>query len=263
LFYRSQLAKLMTAADSWTHSNGGLSVSSGVSSKDGAWLQLYLFACKLLDLAITLPSDELPQFQMYRWAFVGDPQEETTAPRPPSSLPLSDDRSRPVSAATSAASTPVSEKRNSYGLGSMSSLSSTSTLTSNTYPGDRLSVNNNTSVLDSLNIRQKSPSPSPTPSRSSVASKASHSPVIPSYSGPFEPHVVRIEKTMRLKVKNVHKTWISYYYYKLLTYYSHSTETEPKSGDTRLQWKETSALLDFDSQSFGFASILPYFGSSY
>lgn len=196
----------MSSADSWTQSNGGLSVSSGGSTKDGAWLQLYLFACKLLDLAIALPSDELPQFQMYRWAFVGDPHEETNAPRPPSSLPLSDDRSLPVSASTSAASTPISEKRNSHALGSsMSSLSSTSTLTGSSYLGDRLSVNNNSSIMDSmqsLNIRQKSPSPSPTPSRTSFGGKitASHSPVIPSYSGPFEPHVVRIEKTMRLKV---------------------------------------------------------------
>lgn len=35
-------------------------------------LQLFLNACKLLDLAIILPSDILPQFQLHRWAFLGD-----------------------------------------------------------------------------------------------------------------------------------------------------------------------------------------------
>ena len=38
------------------------------------WLGLYLAACKLLDLALALPTDSLPQFQMYRWAFQGDSQ---------------------------------------------------------------------------------------------------------------------------------------------------------------------------------------------
>ncbi|XP_018014100.1 protein dopey-1 isoform X2 [Hyalella azteca] len=36
-----------------------------------AWLSLYLAACKLLDLLLALPVSLLPQFQMYRWAFVG------------------------------------------------------------------------------------------------------------------------------------------------------------------------------------------------
>lgn len=204
---RSQLQKLISSTDSWSQSNGGLSLSSGTSAKDSAWLQLYLFACKLLDLAIALPSDELPQFQMYRWAFVGDPHEETNfvTPRPPSSLPVTESRS--TSASTSAASTPTADKRSSQGLGSsLSSLSTTSTVTNSSWMGDRLSVNsinNNTSLLlDSHNIRGKSPSPSPTPSRTSFGGKSvnSNSPVLPSYSGPFEPHVVRIEKTMRLKV---------------------------------------------------------------
>ena len=36
------------------------------------WLGLYLAACKALDLALALPGDSLPQFQMYRWAFEGE-----------------------------------------------------------------------------------------------------------------------------------------------------------------------------------------------
>lgn len=35
-------------------------------------LQLFLNACKLLDLALILPSDTLPIFQLHRWSFVGD-----------------------------------------------------------------------------------------------------------------------------------------------------------------------------------------------
>ncbi|KAL3284354.1 hypothetical protein HHI36_018518 [Cryptolaemus montrouzieri] len=36
------------------------------------WLRLQLGTAKLLDLALLLPATTLPQFQMYRWAFVGD-----------------------------------------------------------------------------------------------------------------------------------------------------------------------------------------------
>ena len=37
-----------------------------------AWMSLYLAVCKLLDLALVLPAHILPQFQMYRWAFVSE-----------------------------------------------------------------------------------------------------------------------------------------------------------------------------------------------
>lgn len=48
------------------------SQSNGLAAHNNpSWMQLYLEACKLLDLAIALPADSLPQFQMYRWAFVG------------------------------------------------------------------------------------------------------------------------------------------------------------------------------------------------
>ena len=40
------------------------------------WLGLYLAGCKLLDLAMSLPSEVLPQFQVYRWAFVDSPGVE-------------------------------------------------------------------------------------------------------------------------------------------------------------------------------------------
>lgn len=36
------------------------------------WLSLYLSVCKLLDLALALPAQHLPQFQMYQWAFVSE-----------------------------------------------------------------------------------------------------------------------------------------------------------------------------------------------
>lgn len=37
-----------------------------------AQLQLFLNACKLLDIALLLPSDSLPQFQLHKWAFISD-----------------------------------------------------------------------------------------------------------------------------------------------------------------------------------------------
>uniref|UniRef100_A0A4W3J8C0 DOP1 leucine zipper like protein A n=1 Tax=Callorhinchus milii TaxID=7868 RepID=A0A4W3J8C0_CALMI len=41
------------------------------------WLGLYLSACKFLDLALTLPSGNLPQFQMYRWAFIPEVSDDS------------------------------------------------------------------------------------------------------------------------------------------------------------------------------------------
>ena len=44
-----------------------------------AWMSLYLAVCKLLDLALVLPAHMLPQFQMYRWAFVSEGGGSETA----------------------------------------------------------------------------------------------------------------------------------------------------------------------------------------
>uniref|UniRef100_T1J3V3 Uncharacterized protein n=1 Tax=Strigamia maritima TaxID=126957 RepID=T1J3V3_STRMM len=66
--FSSHLRRLSTLDSSWVVSpNNGLNAHN-----NPAWLQLYLSVCKLLDLTLTLPADRLPQFQMYRWAFVGD-----------------------------------------------------------------------------------------------------------------------------------------------------------------------------------------------
>ncbi|XP_076753567.1 protein DOP1 homolog isoform X2 [Xylocopa sonorina] len=61
--------KLLSALDSsWAvNANNGLQAHGHPH-----WLQLQLAAAKLLDLALLLPAHRLPQFQMYRWAFVGD-----------------------------------------------------------------------------------------------------------------------------------------------------------------------------------------------
>ncbi|KAK6622791.1 hypothetical protein RUM43_008634 [Polyplax serrata] len=61
--------KLMSALDSSWVSNS----SNGLHAHGHPhWLQLILAAAKLLDLAVLLPTHHLPQFQMYRWAFVSD-----------------------------------------------------------------------------------------------------------------------------------------------------------------------------------------------
>ncbi|XP_013774408.1 protein dopey-1-like isoform X2 [Limulus polyphemus] len=66
--FSSHLRRLSTLDSSWV-----TSTSNGLNAHNNpAWLQLYLSACKLVDLAVALPADMLPQFQMYRWAFVGD-----------------------------------------------------------------------------------------------------------------------------------------------------------------------------------------------
>lgn len=60
--------RLLSALDSsWVvNSNNGLHAHGHPH-----WRQLQLSAAKLLDLALLLPAHHLPQFQMYRWAFVG------------------------------------------------------------------------------------------------------------------------------------------------------------------------------------------------
>lgn len=52
--------------------NSSISKGPTFGSSSSNNLHLHLQACKLLDLALTLPTDHLPQFQMYRWAFVSN-----------------------------------------------------------------------------------------------------------------------------------------------------------------------------------------------
>ncbi|XP_048881412.1 protein dopey-1 isoform X3 [Brienomyrus brachyistius] len=54
--------------------SGGNGFSTSYNSQ--RWLNLYLSACKLLDLALALPSESLPQFQMYRWAFIPEASDD-------------------------------------------------------------------------------------------------------------------------------------------------------------------------------------------
>ncbi|KAL7632631.1 UNVERIFIED_CONTAM: hypothetical protein RMT77_017069 [Armadillidium vulgare] len=63
----SHLKRLSTLDSRWV-----LSTQNGLHAHNNpAWLSLYFAACKLLDLMVALPASCLPQFQMYRWAFVG------------------------------------------------------------------------------------------------------------------------------------------------------------------------------------------------
>ncbi|XP_059504449.1 protein dopey-1 isoform X4 [Stegostoma tigrinum] len=54
---------------------GGSGVSTSYNNQ--RWLGLYLSACKFLDLALNLPSEDLPQFQMYRWAFIPEISDDS------------------------------------------------------------------------------------------------------------------------------------------------------------------------------------------
>lgn len=65
----SHLKRMSTLDSSWVVSAG----SNGLAAHNSpAWINLYLSVCKLLDLALALPAQKLPQFQMYRWAFVSE-----------------------------------------------------------------------------------------------------------------------------------------------------------------------------------------------
>ncbi|ELU14591.1 hypothetical protein CAPTEDRAFT_134195 [Capitella teleta] len=66
---RTRVAQIANLDPSWALQG------NGVHQHQPGWLRLYLAACKLLDLALVLPADLLPQFQLYRWAFIGDTYE--------------------------------------------------------------------------------------------------------------------------------------------------------------------------------------------
>ncbi|XP_005485998.2 protein DOP1A isoform X4 [Zonotrichia albicollis] len=64
-----------SAAGLETTYTGGNGFSTSYNSQ--RWLNLYLSACKFLDLALALPSENLPQFQMYRWAFIPEASDDS------------------------------------------------------------------------------------------------------------------------------------------------------------------------------------------
>ncbi|XP_078504257.1 protein DOP1A [Lissotriton helveticus] len=64
-----------TVAGLETTYTGGNGFSTSYNSQ--RWLNLYLSACKFLDLALALPSENLPQFQMYRWAFIPEASDDS------------------------------------------------------------------------------------------------------------------------------------------------------------------------------------------
>ena len=53
-----------------------LGASGYVNYSQEKWLGLYLSVCKLLDMALCMPCEQSPQFQMYRWAFEGAGETE-------------------------------------------------------------------------------------------------------------------------------------------------------------------------------------------
>ncbi|KAK3576489.1 hypothetical protein CHS0354_034162 [Potamilus streckersoni] len=64
--YMSHVQKIASLDSSWAHLGNGLNAHNNPS-----WLHLYLSVAKLLDLCLALPADMVPQFQLYRWAFIG------------------------------------------------------------------------------------------------------------------------------------------------------------------------------------------------
>ncbi|GFO47238.1 protein dopey-1 [Plakobranchus ocellatus] len=68
---RTQIQRIAALDSSWAHLGNGLNAHN-----NPAWLQLYLAVCKLLDMCLVMAADQVPQFQLYRWAFVGTAGEE-------------------------------------------------------------------------------------------------------------------------------------------------------------------------------------------
>jgi len=69
--FSAHLARLSQLDSSWVATaTAGSGLGLQNTGNSPAWLGMYLGVCKLLDQAAALPADLLPQFQMYRWAFV-------------------------------------------------------------------------------------------------------------------------------------------------------------------------------------------------
>ena len=89
----SHLKRMSTLDSSWVVSAG----ANGLAAHNSpAWLSLYLSVCKLLDLALALPAHKLPQFQMYRWAFVSEGTENNNMGGRSSAQPERTKLSNPV-----------------------------------------------------------------------------------------------------------------------------------------------------------------------
>eukprot|EP00090_Calanus_glacialis_P040879 TRINITY_DN7157_c0_g1_i15.p1 TRINITY_DN7157_c0_g1~~TRINITY_DN7157_c0_g1_i15.p1 ORF type:complete len:885 (-),score=268.55 TRINITY_DN7157_c0_g1_i15:207-2777(-) len=75
--YRSaHVARLSQLDSTWVAAAAaGPGLGLHTTANSPAWLGVYLGVCKLLDQAAALPADLLPQFQMYRWAFVREGEE--------------------------------------------------------------------------------------------------------------------------------------------------------------------------------------------
>jgi hypothetical protein len=58
-FGRTKVAQIANLDPNWALQGNGL------HHQQPGWLRLYIAACKLLDLALVLPADMLPQFQLY------------------------------------------------------------------------------------------------------------------------------------------------------------------------------------------------------
>lgn len=69
--FKTQIQRIAALDSSWAHLGNGLNAHN-----NPAWLQLYLAVCKLLDMCLVMPADQVPQFQLYRWAFVGTAGED-------------------------------------------------------------------------------------------------------------------------------------------------------------------------------------------
>jgi len=76
--FSEHLARVSQLDSSWvaaTTAAGGAGLGLQNTANNPAWLGVYLAVCKLLDQAAALPASLLPQFQMYRWAFVREGEE--------------------------------------------------------------------------------------------------------------------------------------------------------------------------------------------
>ncbi|XP_059082535.1 protein dopey-1-like isoform X2 [Tigriopus californicus] len=72
--WSTHLKRMSTLDSSWVMSAG----ASGLAAHNSpGWMALFLGVCKLLDLALALPAQTLPQFQMYKWAFVSESSESS------------------------------------------------------------------------------------------------------------------------------------------------------------------------------------------
>lgn len=238
-------------------------------------LQLFLNACKLLDLALLLPSDILPQFQLHKWAFINTdsfPSISTNIRQPIDWLGGISPFSEPIvlNLATTNTTTASSSTNN---VQTDSILSNTTTTNFQSSEPSLLMENNapkslsetvslNSSSTTTTMFDTQSPQSLPANLNTSISSATSTITLNQCNNNEttFVPHVVFINQLLNYLTVNINEIWNEIFQFKFFDFISFSQDSIPvvsKSNATTMTPLLTMSSIEsiHDLHPF-FASVL-------